>query len=349
MSTKNKFIRFGFFSFYMIMERDDIKKRLAQILRSKDNNNTKEAAMLKQLLADTATPASFVWKLLNLIKDGKVKTHHTIQEKIIEIDRSTFIIPDEEESFFFQMVHDRDDALSKKRLDQDRVSIPLENDEYISEFASILYSKAENCAMIQSNRYSVSPNQIAVFLTECLKDWYQKSFDTKESVPLKLELRPIYDRNLLDAVTHNKGIRKLEIKGTLPAFRNLERKGLNLPILNVRNDLAPMRGYTFSFTISANTQRNRGTAEYDFIDSEECNKLYDAYSQTEHDEDRISVKMFYQSMNDATEELVWAAPIKSATLTYRIDSRREITYLEMYEKMHTYYIANREDIKLIQP
>lgn len=94
-----------------------------------------------------------------------------------------------------------------------------------------------------------------------------------------------------------------------------------------------MRGYTFSFTISANTQRNRGTAEYDFIDSEECNKLYDAYSQTEHDEDRISVKMFYQSMNDATEELVWAAPIKSATLTYRIDSRREITYLEMYEKL----------------
>lgn len=111
MSTKDKPIRFGFFSFYMIIERSDIQKRLAQKHRSKDENDMKEAAMLKQLLADTENSASFVWKLLNLIKDGKVKTYHTIQEKMIEIDRNTFIIPEGEESFFFQMVHDRDDAL----------------------------------------------------------------------------------------------------------------------------------------------------------------------------------------------------------------------------------------------
>ena len=46
MSTKDKPIRFGFFSFYMIIERSDIQKRLAQKHRSKDDNDMKEAAML---------------------------------------------------------------------------------------------------------------------------------------------------------------------------------------------------------------------------------------------------------------------------------------------------------------
>ena len=69
---------------------------------------------------------------------------------MIEIDKSTFIISEEDEHIFFQMVHDRDDALSKKRINKDRESIHLD-DEYISEFASIIYNKTTNCFMIQKN------------------------------------------------------------------------------------------------------------------------------------------------------------------------------------------------------
>ena len=58
--------------------------------------------------------------------------------------KSTFITSEQGDRLYFQIIHDRDDALSKKKIDQERESIPLESDEYISESASILYIKNIN-------------------------------------------------------------------------------------------------------------------------------------------------------------------------------------------------------------
>lgn len=347
MRTVIKTIRFGFFSFYLIIDRPKVREDIAKAKKAKDDESRKRAEMLNQLLSDTQKPASFVWDFLKKYEAGKIVSHYEIQKKMIEIDKSTFITSEQGDRLYFQIIHDRDDALSKKKIDQERESIPLESDEYISESASILYIKKINCAMIQYNRYSVSINQISAFLSESVKKWYQESFNTTAIIPLKIELRPIYDKNLLEAVKNNKGVKKLEIKGSIPAFQTLKKRGFNLPILSLKDALASMKAYTFTLTMTGNYTRRRGEVEYDFIDKDACNQLFDAYSETEYDEDALSIKMHYITMNNVADELVWAAPVKKAVLTFQVDSRSEIAPQEMCRRMSAYYDTIKEDIDRI--
>lgn len=347
MATVKKVIRFGFFSFYLIIDRPKVREDIVKAKKTKDDESRKRAAMLKQLLLDTQTPASFVWEMLKRFENGMIVSHHEIQKKMIEIDKSTFITSEQGDRLYFQIIHDRDDALSKKKIDQERESIPLESDEYISESASILYIKNINYAMIQYNRYSVSINQISAFLSESIRKWYQQSFNTTVNVPLKIELRPLYDRNLLQAVKNNKGIKRIEIKGSIPAIQTLKNKGFNLPIFDVKDALASMKAYTFTLTMTASFTRRKGEVEYDFIDKEACNQLFDAYSETEYDEDALSIKMNYINMNNVADELVWASPVKKAVITFQVDSRSEIAPQEMCRRMSAYYDTIKEDIERI--
>ncbi len=347
MPTMKRVIRFGFFMFYLIIDCSKVSEDIEKARKSMDDEDRKAAKMLEQLLVDSKKPATFIWDLLKSVEEGKISSHHEIQKKMIEIDKSTFITSEHDEKLYFQIVHDREDALSKKKIDQNRELIPLENDEYISESASILYIKESNCGMIQYNRYSVSINQISSFLSKCVEERYRKLHGTTANVPLKIELRPLYDKNLLEAINNNKGIKKIEIRGSIPAIQNLKRKGLNLPIFSVKKVLAPMKGYTFTLTMTGNHTRQKGEVEYDFIDKEACNQLFDAYSQTEYDDDKLFIKMNYIAMNNVTDELVWASPVKKVVLQFQVDTRREIPDQEMYMRMLTYYDSNKEEIERI--
>ena len=75
--------------------------------------------------------------------------------------------------------------------------------------------------------------------------------------------------------------------------------------------------------------------------------MFDAYSQTEYDEEKLSIKMDYITMNNVTDELVWASPVKKVVLQFQVDTRSEIPDQEMYMRMLTYYDSNKEEIEQI--
>ena len=315
--TVTKTIRFGFFKAEIHCDIDDLRKKIRKLSKSKKEDDKKKLKMFQALNDDLKNVSDVIFDLISEIKSGEISSIHEVQKKLIEIDKSTFIEskPNEELHMFFQMVHDRDDAISKKKLNQERESIPLDDDEYIGEFSGIIYQRRGNYFMIQYNRYSVSIDQIAVFLTRCLKEKYEKMVGFEQGLkqfPAYFELKAVIDNDRLKAVEKNNGLEKILIKGDLSAVENIRKYAarMNLPIFAVGDAIQKMNGYEFSFSITAKRTREGRKIEYDSIDQEFCQELFDAYMNVGQEKDNISVTMQYQNENDVRETLTWASPLK---------------------------------------
>ena len=73
--------------------------------------------------------------------------------------------------------------------------------------------------------------------------------------------------------------------------------------------------------------------QYDSIDQEFCQELFDAYMNVGQEKDNISVTMQYQNENDVRETLTWASPLKEVYIQFKMNVREEIEYNELYQKM----------------
>ena len=338
--TITKTIRFGFFKAEIHCDIDNLRKKIRKLSKSQKECDKKKNKMFQALNNDLKNVSDVIFDLISEIKSGTISSIHEVQKKLTEIDKSTFIEskPNEELHMFFQMVHDRDDAISKKKLNQERESIPLDDDEYIGEFSGIIYRRKGNYFMIQYNRYSVSIDQISEFLTRCLKEKYEKKFDLEHEsrqFPAYFELKAVLDEDRLKAVKKNNGLEKLLIKGDLSDIENIRKNTtqVNLPIFSVGDAIQSMNGYEFSFSITAKKTRESRKIEYDSIDQEFCQNLFDAYMNVGQEKDNISVTMQYQNENDVRETLTWSSPLKEVYIQFRMNLREEIEYNELYQKM----------------
>lgn len=333
-----KVLRFGFFKAYVHCDIDNLNTKINKLRKSKKKDDAVRLKMLQNLKEDIKNSSEVIWNLIQDVKFNKIASIHEIQKKLVEIDKSTFISNDENEYVFFQMVHDRDDALSKKKLNQERESIPLDDDEYIGEFSGIIYHKDIKCFMIQYNKYSVSINQIAEFLTKSLIEKYQHNMTEQQKYkqfPAYIELRAIMDEGRLEAINNNNGLEKMVIKGDLSAVENIKKASSdkNSLILNVGNAILGVNGYEFALTITAKKTREKRRIEYDSIDQNFCQQLYNAYENVENDKDNISVSMQYQNKDNIRETLIWSSPLKESYIPFTINSRKEIEYSKLHDKM----------------
>ena len=218
----------------------------------------------------------------------------------------------------------------------------------MSIYASILYCKHENCAMIQQNRFSVSINQIGRFLSRCMEEYYQKDLPESKRFsrfPVVIELRPIMDREALKAIKNNKEIRKMIIRGSVPFFEALKKTKISLPIIDVGNALEEMKGYSFTVSITAHHERVEGNTEYTSIDKQACENLYQAIEMIPDEERNCNVKMEYLSNEDTKEWLTWSTPLRQTSLSFSVNTREELSPKILYDKMREYFDKNQEDIK----
>ena len=273
-------------------------------------------------------------KILEAIKNGKISYLHNIKDKLIEVDRETFIYNDNK--LFLQVLYDRDDAISKKKLGESRESIDLDEDEYISEFTSIMYNSHTNILMSQYNQHAVSIGQLGCFFSECLDEFFQYNLNPIEKMttfPAKIKFDPIIEPSRLNNIKKNKCIEKMIIKGSLSGIENIKKEtGLNLPILNIAKEISSVNAYEFSLTITANKTREGRKIEYDSIDQNFCSSLYDAYEKV-GDKDNIDVEMQYQNEEGIREVLKWSLPIKIVSLPFSTDKIKEIPFKDICNKM----------------
>lgn len=125
------------------------------------------------------------------------------------------------------------------------------------------------------------------------------------------------------------------IKGDLSAVENIKKASSdkNSLILNVGNAILGVNGYEFALTITAKKTREKRRIEYDSIDQNFCQQLYNAYENVENDKDNISVSMQYQNKDNIRETLIWSSPLKESYIPFTINSRKEIEYSKLHDKM----------------
>ena len=292
----NKTIRFGFFKCDFVCNTDNLNKKLKNYSKSKKAAEITKSKIISNLLQELSNPNVLFSKLLSAIQNNSINSSHKINGKLIEADQTTFIT--DSDKTFLQVIYDRDDAISKKRLGKNREKINLDDDEYISECTSIMYNSTSREILAQYNKFAVSIGQLSCFFSLCLSDYFQHSFSPTEIFkifPAKIEFKPILEMNRLKSIKTTKCIEKMTIKGSMSGIANIQKESMaNLPILNIANSISNLKGYEFSITLTANKIREGRKIEYESLDQGFCSNLYDAYENV-GDKENIDVEMQFKN------------------------------------------------------
>lgn len=338
MSTKvTKKIKFGFFECNFICNIDDLKSKIDKLSKSKKEKDIIRCKIYVMILEELKDPFLLIPKIIGYIENNKIDYSHIIKGKLVEIDKGTII--KNETTVFLQILHDRDDAILKKKLGEQREIIDLDDDEYISEFTSILYNQETNILMSQYNKYAVSIGQLGHFFSVCLADYFQYNLNDDEkfkSFPVRIELIPIIDKNRLDRIKNNKCVERMTIKGSLSSLKNIKGAlNTNYPIFNISKSISSVNASEFNLTITANKTREGRKIEYESISQDFCSDLYDAYENVGN-KDNIDVEMQFQNEDNIREILKWSTPIKEVYVSFSVDSRKEIPFEDIHNKMIQY-------------
>ena len=331
----NKKIRFGFFECAFICDTDELNKTIKKYNKSQKQEEKVKANTLSTLQKELKNPSLLFSNILDAIQNTSIDFSHDINGKLIEADLATFIT--NSEKTFLQVINNRDDAISKKRLGESRERIDLKDDEYISESTSIMYNRSNNTLLAQYNKYAVSIGQLGCFFSICLSDYFQHSLNKSEKIrvfPAKIEFKPVIAMDRLNEIKTTRCIEKMTIKGSLSGIENIRKESsVSLPIFNIANSISNLKGYEFSITLTANKTREGRKVEYDSIDQQFCSDLYDAYEKV-GTKDNIDVEMQFQNENSIREVLKWSSPIKEVFITFSVSSREEIPIEDFFKKMN---------------
>ena len=122
----NKKIRFGFFECAFICDTDELNKTIKKYNKSPKQEEKVKANTLSTLQKELKNPSLLFSNILDAIQNTSIDFSHDINGKLIEADLATFITNNEKT--FLQVINDRDDAISKKRLGESRERIDLKDD-----------------------------------------------------------------------------------------------------------------------------------------------------------------------------------------------------------------------------
>lgn len=137
----------------------------------------------------------------------------TVGGESVELDVNAYY-HSEDASYLhsFQLTRLRATGLpAKKKIGQERVDIPLENDEYIGEFTEVLIDTRYDVISIQSNKYGVGVSIIQKYL-----NFLQKQYNEIRNRPLARyvigELKPLIDEKLTELALNSTCYKKLKLR-----------------------------------------------------------------------------------------------------------------------------------------
>lgn len=354
MSKKvTKYVRFGYYTASLNFDFNKIKRQIKRINTKIKDKSQKccEEELKKQLnvyseLQERAYNHKGIVDLnllLMCIKNNSVKLNHKIKNKLIDIDITTYI--EDDETIFVEFANNREDSLDKKKLGGKRETIKLDDDEYIGEFIGILYYKKVNCVMIQYNKYSVSLNDLGIFLTHMWQENFYKELnimidEEKIFLPVMIELNPIMCSEKLNELKECTTFESIKINSTSIALRNLiENSEVNSPLFNLQKALEEFHGFRISFEIKANIKKDKDKK----LNEDQIVNILKPYlkykdSELENNDENKKMEMpnistKFVNDDDIKETLTWSAPILDRTISISFDKRSPITFQGLYKYM----------------
>lgn len=228
--------------------------------------------------------------------ERSVDTSVEIGDEFAEIEPNSYFYRELQDYYYFQISKLRDNNIpAKKRMNQIKEDIRLDQDEYIGEFVSILYDNAYGALAIQSNLYGVSTKQTEVVLTN-LRQIYMYENNVNEEIPLVVRLKPMIDREQINKALRSDYYKKVRINGSdLMLDANLGENDLLSEAVRLVNRVS---GVHFDITFSLG--RSERTAS---LDEDAIRELIERYQRLD-DEVKPKIELTALENEEAQIEMV---------------------------------------------
>ncbi|CEI81289.1 hypothetical protein BN997_01107 [Oceanobacillus oncorhynchi] len=207
------------------------------------------------------------WDMSIILDYFMVNTEHNtsveIGDEFAEIEPGSYHYHERDDYYYFQISKLRDNNIpAKKRVNEIKEDILLNQDEFIGEFVSLLFDNAYGAIAMQSNLYGVSSKQAEIVLTN-LRQIYMYENDITEEIPLVVQLSPIIDRGQINKVFNSDYYKKVRIKGSdVMLDANIGENNLLSEATSLVNRTA---GINFDITVSLGRSEKTASLNEDVI------------------------------------------------------------------------------------
>ena len=350
----NKVVKFVYYQGYLIADPDKVKQNKGKwnaLFRIKNIlSNGKELTEVQQaLLADEALINAqkelyekygrSVWDaektFEHVVKEG-INTNIDIGDMIVEIEPGTLVLGDELISF--QLTKLRDNMLpAKKKIGTTKEDIPLDDDEYIGEFTSILYDKRNSVFMIQTNMHGVSYGQVAKYLT-LLRRRVIDTLGTEDFYDAACELSVVVNTCDLDNIRSSQEVKKLRVRAADGVFNSFETDENNF-LGKIRKSFKRKSGIIIDVTVSIDRETDVKSLDEELIEDVIGN--YDLIKNCEYDKNLLVEITRKENEDVATEVINLLRPKMTDEINLKLKPRTSVMHKDLLKEMKKVYNKSR--------
>ncbi|WP_338757146.1 DUF6731 family protein [Levilactobacillus brevis] len=244
------------------------------------------------------TMKEFVEFFLNH-KHEDMNTAVPLGDEIADMEWNTAKYDDKNDIYYFQLSKNRSKNIpSKKKLNHDKVSLELDEDEYISEFVLLVYDARYNILIVQSNYYSLSTSQVQIALSilrQRVKDFNKES---EHDNPRGVYLKPLIDSAMIKKVKKNTIYRRIAVKGAdfnMAASDEFKNNSVNKAITALKE----MNGVSFNIELSMSREK-KGKS----LDKETVRELMDEVTEADSAGTNVSMSVTSRAQENAALETI---------------------------------------------
>lgn len=277
--------------------------------------------------------------LFEYVEKDKINSNIDIGEMIIEIEPGTLKI--DKELITFQLTKMRDNMLpAKKKSGSHKEDIPLEDDEYIGEFTSILYDKEHSVFMIQTNLHGVSVGQVERYLS-LLRRRVIEEKKLEDFYDGYCELGVVINTCDLDNVRGSQEIKKMRIRAADGVFIPFQKNDKNY-LGNIRKSFGDKSGFVIDITVSIDKDTAVKTLDKDLIEDVLGN--YEQIESSKYDPNLLVEITRKENEECATEIVNLLRPKMSDEINIKLKPRTSVVHADLLVEMKKKYNKSKKMI-----
>lgn len=223
---------------------------------------------------------------------------------------------------------------SRKKINQDKVSLKLSDDEFLGEFNLLIFDPDYNVLITQGNFYGLTTKQIATSLSSLRLKYKEAVGESEEDNPSLVVLHPVIDKNAISKVKNNDIYRKIIIKGA--DYHELANEDLNSETLNSAvKALDKMNGVNFELTVSM-AKASKGES----LNQDEVRDMVDDIIELKGKALDVSMNLSSRkNEEDAIEYIDLLTPRLTSSISVQVENRATIAaeYIFQHFKEQNYF------------
>lgn len=223
---------------------------------------------------------------------------------------------------------------SRKKINQDKESLQLSDDEFLGEFNLLIFDPETNVLITQGNFYGLTTKQISMSLSNLRLRFKDEIEESEEENPSVIFLQPIIDKHAIARVKTNDIYRKVTIKGA--DYHELANEELSSATLSSAiSALDQVNGVNFEITISM----SRASKEESLSQEEVRNMVDDIIDLKEKSLDVSMNLTSRKNEENAIEYVDLLTPRLTSSIAVEVENRSTIAaeYIFQNFKSQNYF------------